>query len=321
LYLLVMMLAGAAGGVICGLLGGAAAGLCAAGTVLVLLLVSVFFTRRRYREIARLSEILGRIAAGDYSPDLREYREGELSVLYDELHKVTRALSHQADALSRDKRWLADTMADISHQLRTPLTSVSMMTDLLAEPDLPEDRRAEFLDGIRSGAERIRWLVLSMLKLSRLDADAVVLQLVRVPVAELIERALGAYRIPMELKEQDLILELDDFAVACDIGWLAEAVGNLIHNCVEHTPRGGRIGVRATANPLYHLIEVWDDGPGISEEDLPHLFERFYRGKTAAPDSVGIGLALAKSIITRHGGAMEAMNADGAVFRVKLYKN
>lgn len=322
LYLLALAGAGAAGVILCALFGGALPGLCAAAAVGAMLLCAIRFTRRRYRDIARLSDCLGKLAAGDYSLDLRRYREGELSVLYDELHKVTRTLAHQAETLARDKRWLADTMADISHQLKTPLTSVAMMTDLLADPGLPPEKRSEFLEGIRAGIERIRWLVLSLLKLSRLDADAVVFRRDAIPVQKLVEAALAPLRIPIELKGQRLTLELCDGVITGDLAWLAEALGNLVKNSVEHTPPGGRLGIVCVENPLYMLLEVSDSGEGIVRVDLPHLFKRFYRGKNAAPDSVGIGLALTKRIVTLHGGAIEAVPGmnEGARFRVKLYK-
>jgi len=313
---------GLAGAVLCFLSGGLLPGFFAAAAAAVILTSSILFTRSRYRDIARLSDCLSRIAAGDYSMDLREYGEGELSILYDELHKVTRTLSHQAERLERDKQWLADTLADISHQLKTPLTSVTMMTDLLDDPKLPPEKREEFLNGIRAGTERIRWLVLSLLKLSRLDADAVVFRQEPVDVGNLVELAIESLRIPMELKEQQFVPELEAAAITGDLTWLAEAVGNLLKNSMEHTPTGGRIGICCKDNPLYTMLEVWDDGPGIPKEDINRVFERFFRGKNAAPDSVGIGLALSKSIINHHGGMIEACAepTEAVRFRLKLYK-
>lgn len=322
-HLLLLIALGGVGTILCALFGGPAAAVCAMLAAAAMLVCAALFTHARYRDIARLSDSLAKISAGDYSVDLRKYGEGELSILYDELHKVTRTLSNQKERLERDKRWLADTMADISHQLKTPLTSVAMLTDLLADTGLPPAKREEFLEGIRTGTERIRWLVLSLLKLSKLDAGAVEFQKKPVDARQLVSQALGPLRIPIELKGQLIILELEDAVIIGDAAWLTEAVGNLLKNCVEHTPAGGRIGVRCKDNPLYIAMEVWDDGPGIAPQDLPHIFERFYRGQGATPDSVGIGLSLSKIIITQHGGVIEAKSrpSEGARFLLKFYKS
>lgn len=300
------------------------AGIAATALFAALTALSIAFTRRRYRKLAELSDCLGRIAAGDYTVDLREYRDGELSILKSELYKVTRTLSHQAEALGRDKAFLADSISDISHQLKTPLTSVTMMTELLAAPGLPEEKRSEFLTGIALGLERIRWLIASLLKLSRLDAGEVTMRTEPVSAPRLVEAAAQPLRIPMELKAQTFSTT-GDAAVTFpgDLPWLTEALGNLLKNCVEHTPAGGHIGVEWERNPLYTRITVRDDGPGIAPEDLPHIFERFYRGKNAGPDSVGIGLALAKSIIQNQGGTIQAQSEEGkgTRFTIKLYKS
>jgi len=161
-----------------------------------------------------------------------------------------------------------------------------------------------------------------LLKLSRLDADAVVFRQEPVDVGNLVELAIESLRIPMELKEQQFVPELEAAAITGDLTWLAEAVGNLLKNSMEHTPTGGRIGICCKDNPLYTMLEVWDDGPGIPKEDINRVFERFFRGKNAAPDSVGIGLALSKSIINRHGGVIDACAepTEAVRFRLKLYK-
>jgi signal transduction histidine kinase len=288
-----------------------------AGSVVVYLR----FTRERQKELAALCKSLERIADGDYNVDLRACEEGEISILKDEIYKVTRSLEREARRLERDRVWLADTMADISHQLKTPLTSVAMMTELAASPDISPQKRRDFLEAARAGTERIRWLVTSMLKLSRLDADAVVFSRLPVPAGELIERAAAPLQILMEIKGIAFVREVEDFTVTGDPEWLTEAVGNILKNCVEHAKEGGTVTVRAGVNPLYRLVEISDDGPGISCEDLPHIFERFYRGKNASTDSAGIGLALSRGILLRHGGVIEAVSGagKGTCFRIKLY--
>lgn len=288
----------------------------------MMLASSWFFTCKRYREIANLSEQLSRIAAGNYTIAIGQYAEGELSILASDILKITSTLMHQAEALEKDKSFLADSLADISHQIKTPLTSISMLTELLETPDLPEEKRMEFLCGIRTSMNRIQWLITSLLKLSRLDAGAVILQSQTVFVSDLIEKALSPLRIPIELKGQSLHLEVDA-SITCigDLHWFSEAIGNLIKNCMEHTPEGGSLWIRSTQTPLYTELQIADNGPGIPEKDLPHIFERFYRGENASPDRVGIGLALSQTIFRRAGGVLQAANLPqgGACFTVKLY--
>ncbi len=298
------------------------AGVVAAILFASVVFLSLFFTKRRYDEIATLSDALPKIATGDYSVDLRQYSEGELSILRDELYKVTRTLSHQAEALQKDKQYLADMMADISHQLKTPLTSVSMMTELLASANPAEEKRLEFIGNIRTSCERIRWLIMSLLKLSRLDAQAVELKREPVLIEALIRRVTEALRVPIELK--DLILEedIEDISITGDMDWLLEAIGNLLKNAVEHTPKGGQITIKCAANPINTLLEISNSGPGIPADELPYLFDRFFRGKNSTPDSIGIGLALTKSIIQRHGGTIEAKSEsdNDTRFIIKFYK-
>lgn len=279
---------------------------------LSMLVLSLWFTFWRYRRIASLSAALSSIAAGDYRTDLQDFSDGELSILQSELLKLTRTLSHQADELLKDKRYLAEALSDISHQLKTPLTSISMMTDLLMSPQLSEQKRWDFLNSIRVSTDRIAWLVAALLKISRLDAEAVLFKSERIAARDLFDKALAPLRIAMDLKNQQLVLEgTAGFFLHGDSDWLAEALSNLLKNCVEHTPEHGEITIRCAETALYRQVVISDNGPGIAAEDLPHVFERFYRGRNAGSDSVGIGLALSKSILQRQGGQIEARSEPG----------
>ena len=203
-----------------------------------------------------------------------------------------------------------------------------MMTDLLSGEDLPADKREEFTRHIRIQLERIQWLVSSLLKMSRLDAGVIQMKAEPVRAAELAQEASAPLLIPMELKEQTLDLQGDPaVAFTGDRRWSAEALLNVMKNCMEHTPRGGRVTVRWTANPIYTEITVTDTGPGIAPEDLPHIFTRFYRGKAGEADTaegagVGIGLAMAKSILARQNGKIfaESPAEGGSRFTLRFYK-
>jgi len=284
----------------------------------------LFFTLRRYSAIKKLSYQLRVIRAGNYALDIRDVREGELSILKSEIYKMTLMLSEQAELLKKDKRYLADALSDISHQLKTPLTSMVVMTDLLGKPNLAEDKKQEFLRSIRSQLERIEWLVTSLLKLSKIDAGAVSFKCEIVSVKELLERATTPLLILMELKEQQLAIQGDppEAVFAGDLNWTVEAILNIVKNAVEHTPAGGHIRLVYAENPLYTEVRVSDDGEGIDPDDLPHVFERFYRGKTANSDSVGIGLAMARSILVNQQAelAVKSETGQGTEFTVRFYK-
>lgn len=292
--------------------------------IAIILFVSfVIFTKWRYREIERLSGYLRRIGSGEYSLDVRDNREGELSILKNEIYKVTLMLSEQSSLLQQDKIKLTDAISDISHQLKTPLTSMMVMADLLSDAKLEDSKRSEFTHNIQVQLERIEWLVTSLLKLSKIDAGTVTFKKEKVLVRDLIGKATGPLLIPMDIKEQTLIINGDEAsAFIGDYNWTAEAIVNILKNCVEHTEEGGEIAITFSENPLFTEIVIRDNGKGIAKEDLPYIFKRFYKGKNAGEDSVGIGLAMAHSIISGQQGDLKAISevGKGTRFHIKFYK-
>lgn len=294
------------------------------GFIVILALSTLGFTIKRYRQISQLSIYLNRIASGEYGLDLRDNVEGELSALKNDIYKVTVMLAHQADLLQKDKLYLADTLADISHQLKTPLTSMMVMTDLLEQPDLPAEKRREFTGHIRSQLQRMEWLISSLLKLSKLDAGTIRFKKEQVFLPKLIEKATEHLMLLMDVKQQTLVLDGDPQTYFLgDPDWSAEAMTNLIKNCIEHTPSGGTIHIQYESSILATQIIISDTGEGVSKEDLPHIFERFYKGKNSSRDSVGIGLAMAKNIIQRQNGTIEATSeiGKGMTFTIKFYRS
>lgn len=296
------------------------------GLVLAVIVVSYYnfyhFTRWRYRELERLSEYLRQIAGGDYSFVIRDNREGELSILKNEIFKVTVRLSEQSEYLLRDKERMGEAISDISHQLKTPLTSMGVMLDLLKQPNLPQDKQHQFLKYLQQQLERLEWLITSLLKLSKLEAGTVLFQPERVKLAELIQRSLSPIEIPIELKELSIVLDGDpDLVLEVDKKWTIEAILNVVKNAVEHTPHGGTITLTLSQNSLYSELKIADSGRGIAQEDIPHLFKRFYRGKYASESSVGIGLAMSYQIMQAQNGIIEVYNGEqiGAIFTLKWY--
>lgn len=277
------------------------------------------FQHQRYKEIAALSRSIDRVLHGQEQL-LDDSAEGELAILRSEIRKMTVQLRESADLLQQDKTELSQALADISHQLRTPLTSMNLTVSLL--PGANEDgQRLRLTRELKRSLERIDWLVETLLKLSKLDAGVVRFEPEPVTAAALTELAVRNLRIPMELREQRLVLALDDAALTVDPAWTAEALGNVLKNCVEHTPAGGTLTVAARQTPIFTEITVTDSGPGIDPADLPRLFERFYRGKDASEHSIGIGLALARQIVAAQNGVIQAANnpGGGARFTLRFY--
>ena len=289
---------------------------------LLIIGISICYTARRYQEIKAMTSYLDKIQHGLEKLDIRDNREGELSILKNEIYKLTLKLINQAELLKKDKTYLADSISDISHQLKTPLTSMMVMADLLMQDDLSTEKREEFLRNIQSGLERMQWLVLSLLKLSKLDADAVVLKKEKVSMEQLIKKAVEPLLIPMDIKNQTLNIEgSSDIHFKADFLWTTEAIGNIVKNCMEHTPVDGQITITYGQNNLYTNIVITDNGVGIDNEDLPNIFERFYKGKNSSSDSVGIGLALSKSILNRQKATIDVKSklGQGTTFVIKFY--
>ena len=279
------------------------------------------FTAARYRRLTALAEELDRILHEDDRLLVADAEEGELAILQSQLGKLTTRLREQNDALKRDKVYLADSLADIAHQLRTPLTSVNLVFTLLKDEADPARRRALLREGTALLGQ-MDWLLTTLLKISRLDAGVIELKREPVPLSALVDTAAEPLRIPLELHDIALDVRLSpDAAWQGDKLWLAEALRNILKNCMEHTPDGGRIAVECDDNPLFTALTIHDSGPGFDESELPYLFDRFYRGQGGGA-GYGIGLALAQSIVTRQGGTITAKNAPGggAVFVVRFEK-
>lgn len=290
----------------------------ALGICLAFSIAHFLFTWLRYRKLRKLSEDLDNLLVRGTPLPIQDYTEGELSILSSQIQKMTLRLTEAADMLQKDKTFLADSMADISHQLRTPLTAMHLTAAMLSGPDLNDDRRRELTQELKHLLQRTQWLVEALLKMSKLDAGTVHLAAEPVAVKELIRRSAEPLAVAMELRGQQLRVFCGQEAFTGDMIWSAEALSNLLKNCMEHTPEGGTITVTAQENSLYTQIDVEDTGPGFREADIPHLFQRFYRG--SSEPGYGIGLALARTIITAQNGTIRAMNTGhGAKYSVKFY--
>ena len=287
----------------------------------VLTAVFAFYTRRRYAAIRDLNDYLVRVLAGEDVPDILDQREGELSILKSNIYKTTTMLKSQRELLAKDKADLAGAIADISHQLKTPLTSMMVMNDLLKSEEDP-GKRQEFLEVQQTQLDRMNWLIQTLLKLSKLDAGTVELKREDVSARDLVDEALKPFAILMEMKGIGLSVSCDDIRVRCDENWTVEAIQNIIKNCCEHMDSGDTLTVETGDSNLFARISIADTGCGIAAEDLPHIFERFYKGKNAGRDSVGIGLSLSKTIMENQSGDILVSSTEGCGtrFELRFYK-
>lgn len=288
---------------------------------LVFIVIHIFITWRRYRRIRSLASDIDSILHGNDHILRSSYDEGELAVLECEIYKMIVCLREQRQRLMNDKVYLADSIADISHQIRTPLTSINILVQLLSKPELNDDRRCRLCFELRQMLSRIDWLITSLLKISRLDAGTITFNKEEIRLEDLIEKSCAPLLVSIDLRGQNLDINASGNFTG-DISWSCEAISNIVKNCIEHTPTGGTISITAEENPLFSEICICDNGNGISSEDLPHIFERFYKGRDSDENSFGIGLNLARMIITNQNGTIKAENrhSGGARFVIRFYK-
>lgn len=286
----------------------------------VLFLGYLKIQKKQTMDIAKRIE---RINLGDYSLQIDRNSEDELSLLDNQIYRTAVKFREQAENSNKDKENLQKSLSDISHQLKTPLTSIIVMVDnILDDDDMPLEIRREFLNDIKHNTNTISFLVQSLLKLSKLDAEAVKFRYEQVEVKSIVDECIKNTAVMAEILGVRLETDCNDIILNCDRKWLCEAVTNIIKNCIEHS-QNGNIKITADQNKLYTKISINDNGNGITKEDLPHIFERFYKGKNSSDDSVGIGLSLAKTIIEKQGGYISVSSElnKGSEFVIKFFNN
>ena len=292
--------------------------------IILFMLVSItylIFIKNQYRKINKIDKYMNKILNNDYSLDIRDYVEGDISTLKNDVYKMTIKLKEQTELSIKDKKYLEETLADISHQIKTPLTSMYVINDILSDNDLDKKSQIEFLNKNRNQLERIEWLVTTLLKISRLDSGMVTLKRDNINIDNLINKTIEPIKIMAELKNISIETNIETTNFYLDFNWTLEALTNILKNACEHTNNNGSIKIEVNENPLYLNIKIIDNGVGISESDKKHIFDRFYKGKTNK-DSIGIGLNMAKKIINLQNGEIECISKinEGTTFDIKFYK-
>lgn len=291
-------------------------------TGLVILGIFLYYTHQRFKDLERVNDYFSKILTGEYELSIGTNEEGEISILQNNIYKATVQLREKNDLLEKEKTYLVDMLANISHQLKTPLTSMMMMNELLAKEE-SEEKRQEFIDIEEKQLEKMNWLIQNLLKLSKLDAGTVQLKKEKVSITKLIEESVSSFLIQMDIEGKSLEKHLKEATLEVDFNWTVEAIRNIVKNCIEHMGDDGRLSIENAETNIYHVITIRDNGCGISKEDLPHIFERFFKGKESDNESVGIGLALSNTIIKKeHGEILVSSEINkGTVFEIRFYKS
>lgn len=288
------------------------------------IVVFLLYLKIQKQQTMDIAKRIERINLGDYSLQIDRNSEDELSLLDNQIYRTAVKFREQAENSNKDKENLQKSLSDISHQLKTPLTSIIVMVDnILDDDDMPLEIRREFLSDIKHNTSTVSFLVQSLLTLSKLDAEAIRFKYADVDVKNIIDECIKNTAVMAEICNVSVETLCDDtYKLNCDKKWLCEAVTNIIKNCIEHS-QNGNIKITADQNKLYTKISIKDNGSGITKEDLPHIFERFYKGKNSSDDSVGIGLSLAKTIIEKQGGYISVSSElnKGSEFVIKFFNN
>lgn len=290
---------------------------------IVLNIAYIWYQWNQDRKLKELDRYLLTVLAGNYNLDIRDYEDGILSSLKNDVYKMSVLLKEDKERALEQQKYLESVLSDISHQLRTPLTSMYVMNDLLSDGKVRGKQKKEILNKNRAQLERIEWLITTLLKMSQIDAGTVTFKEEKVVTKELIKKALELINIPIELKKQIVLIVGDKKStVILDQKWAVEAFVNLLKNAHEHTPVGGMIIIKITDNPLFTEFLIQDNGTGIAKEDLPHIFERFYKGKNSSSESIGIGLNMSKTIIQKENGTImvDSTEGKGTTFTIRFYK-
>ena len=274
--------------------------------------------RKDVRRIEELRDYLERVNAGS-GGILLQRREDHFSILQDEIYKTVTALYQTREAAIKAKDHFAENLNNIAHQLKTPITAISLSTQMMKE-----DSSTKIQEQVSKQLSRLTHLEEALLLLARIDAGTLSLKREEVDVftvltlaSENMQELFSNASVSVEIPEAGEVL------IYADMDWTMEAVMNLFKNCMEHTPPGGTVYCSYEQNPLYTQIFIWDTGAGFAKEDIPHLFERFFRGKNTCSDGIGIGLALSKEIIEGQGGILSARNLPegGACFEIRFYSH
>lgn len=293
-------------------------------TIVILILAFLRFNSKKDKEINEITKYIEEINRKNYKLNIDEMSEDELSILKNEVYKTTIMLKEAAENSNKEKLQLKNSLSDISHQLKTPLTSILIILDnLIDDPDMDKEIREDFIRDIKMEITNISFFVQSILKLSKLDTNTVDFIEEKTYIKDIVDEVVKNLSTLCDLRNIKIITKYKENAqIICDFRWQVEAFSNIIKNCIEHSKDNSNILIEVDENNVYSQVVIRDNGTGIDKEDLPHIFERFYKGKNSSNESCGIGLSLAKSIIEKSNGNIyvESKVGKGSTFTIKYFR-
>lgn len=282
--------------------------------------IFIYYQKKQVNDIKKLDEYCKKIIKGEGALELKSEDESLESVLKNNIYDMTMLLKETNNNLNNNNKGFEKLIADISHQLKTPLTSLSLLNDLLYT-DLPEDKKKEFLDASSKELDKIRWLIKTLLNIAKLDSKTLVLKKDNNNAEEMLKEIQNNFKAMCEAYNANITVKADKYCnIYCDKKWTLEAISNIIKNAIEHNSKN--INIQVEENRIFTQIQISDDGEGISKKDINHIFERFYKSENSKENSIGLGLAFCKSIINNQDGEIkvESKKNMGTRFIIKLYK-
>ena len=288
----------------------------------LLIIIFIYYIKEK-NKINNIIKCLEKINNKNYEMNIEDNYEGALSILKNEIYKTTIMLKEQAENSIKEKINLKNSLEDISHQIKTPLTSINIMIDnILDNPDIDKKTQVEFITDIKREITQINFLVQSLLKLSKFDTNTVTFNREEIDLEILINESIKNLEILCDLKNIKINLnKFNKIKIICDRKWQEEALTNIIKNCIEYSEKNSVININIENNKIYLLIKIEDYGDEICKEDLPHIFERFYKGKNSTKESIGIGLALSKAIIEKDNGKVwVSSEKNKTTFYIQYFK-
>lgn len=292
--------------------------------VIMIIGIAYLFNIRERKKIQEIDNYLKKMNNGNYKLGISENTNDDLSKLRNEIYKTTVLLKEAAENSSKESRELSDSLADVSHQLKTPLTSMRIMLDNIEDnPNMDEKTKKDFINTISKQVDWMSYLVISLLKFSRFDAGMIVMHDEEISASELIKNVIENLSILIEVKNITVILNVNEKAkFNADYKWQLEAITNIVKNAVEHSEENSKIFINVEDSSVLLKISIKDNGSGIKKEDMKHIFERFYKSENSSENSIGIGLALAKTIIEKDSGYIfvKSEEGKGTEFIIKYLK-
>ena len=292
-------------------------------SIVTLLIVFIRYNHKKENDIKEIIKCIEQINKKNYELQIDSISEDELSILKNEIYKTTIMLKESAENSNKDKMNLKKSLEDISHQLKTPLTSILVMLDnIIEDSDMDINIRNDFVRDIKRNVVNINFLVQALLKLSKFDANTVHFIKKEYNLKNIVNESIKNVSTLCDLRNINIELNIkDNSKIVCDSKWQIEAITNILKNAIDHSKDNSSVTINLDNNSVYSLIEIVDKGEGISKKDISHIFERFYKGENATSDSIGIGLALAKTIIEEDNGNISVeSNKNGTKFTIKYFK-